>query len=49
MSNVDREENLLLSEEVVKVTYEKYKVTVSMYGGTHISSQDLGAALHKQG
>lgn len=47
MSAVDQKENLLLSEEVFKVSYEKYKVL--QCSGQHKCSQDLGAALHKKG
>lgn len=34
MSSVDQKENLLLSEEVIKVSYEKYSA-VSVQGNTH--------------
>lgn len=48
MSTVDQKENLLLSEEVFKVSYEKYKV-LFVCSGEHKGSQDLGAAPHKKG
>lgn len=48
MSSVNQKENLLLSEEVTKVSYEKFKVLL-VFRGTHIGSQDLGAAPHKKG
>lgn len=48
VSAVDQKENLLLSEEVFKVSYEKYKVLLEC-SGQHKCSQDLGAALHKKG
>lgn len=47
MSSVDQKENLLLSEEVIKVSYEKYKVLL-VFMGTYLDSQDLGAAPHKK-
>ena len=47
VSAVDQKENLLLSEEVFKVSYGTYKVLLEC-SGQHKCSQDLGAALHKK-
>lgn len=41
-------EGVLLSEEVFKVSYEKYKM-LFVCAGEHKDSQDLEAAPHKKG